>query len=366
MSYAARKPQSRTETEANARILRTLVRQAENRVCADCKRNDTRWASWNVGCFLCIRCSGIHRSMGTHISRVKSIDLDIWTPEQMASMQKWGNHRANLYWEAYLKQGHIPPDHRVESFIRSKYEGRRWALKSALPDDPSVLERGTGAAPAATTAPQAAPAPAAAPAPKTDALLDLLLDNPPDAARPPAAAAKPDVGRSPAAAPAAQGAAAPAVTNGRGGGLFDLDWDDAARSAPAVGTAAAPSAGSARGKDAILSLFSAQKPAPPASSLASAPAPTNLESQLDALRLDGPAATRGTGGVSGVGRIPRTRASSSGGGALGASAPPSGTDGANALLHTQDVWGTASTTTPVSGGRAPADDAFADIWGDFK
>jgi hypothetical protein len=60
---------------------------------------DPRWASWNLyvlhfrlysdltmlhrGVFLCIRCSGIHRGMGTHISRVKSVDLDIWTPEQM-------------------------------------------------------------------------------------------------------------------------------------------------------------------------------------------------------------------------------------------------------------------------------------------
>lgn len=36
------------------------------------------------GVFLCIRCSGIHRSMGTHISKVKSVDLDVWTTEQMA------------------------------------------------------------------------------------------------------------------------------------------------------------------------------------------------------------------------------------------------------------------------------------------
>ena len=37
----------------------------------------------NSGVYLCIRCSGIHRGMGTHISKVKSIDLDTWTPEQM-------------------------------------------------------------------------------------------------------------------------------------------------------------------------------------------------------------------------------------------------------------------------------------------
>ena len=79
------------------------------------------------GVFLCIRCSGIHRGMGTHISKVKSVDLDVWTPEQMEvwfvqnlltlclhtvfqSIQKWGNHRANLYWEAHLKPGHTPPE----------------------------------------------------------------------------------------------------------------------------------------------------------------------------------------------------------------------------------------------------------------
>ena len=70
--------------------------------------------------------------MGTHISKVKSVDLDVWTPEQMEvcllyspptvivlnyvtqSIQKWGNHRANLYWEAHLKAGHVPPDQYVK------------------------------------------------------------------------------------------------------------------------------------------------------------------------------------------------------------------------------------------------------------
>ena len=41
------------------------------------------------------RCSGIHRGMGTHISRVKSVDLDAWTDEQLQSILKWGNARAN-------------------------------------------------------------------------------------------------------------------------------------------------------------------------------------------------------------------------------------------------------------------------------
>ncbi|KAJ8776931.1 hypothetical protein J1605_014949 [Eschrichtius robustus] len=42
-----------------------------------------RWASWNIGVFICIRCAGIHRNLGVHISRVKSVNLDQWTPEQI-------------------------------------------------------------------------------------------------------------------------------------------------------------------------------------------------------------------------------------------------------------------------------------------
>lgn len=43
----------------------------------------TRWASWNIGVFLCIRCGGLHRKLGTHISRVKSVTLDSWTEEEV-------------------------------------------------------------------------------------------------------------------------------------------------------------------------------------------------------------------------------------------------------------------------------------------
>lgn len=47
---------------------------------------DPRWASYSLGVFLCIRCAGIHRKMGTHISKVKSITMDQWTSEQIEVM----------------------------------------------------------------------------------------------------------------------------------------------------------------------------------------------------------------------------------------------------------------------------------------
>jgi Putative GTPase activating protein for Arf len=73
-----------------------LLKKPENRICADCHVvTHPRWASWSLGVFICIRCSGIHRGMGTHISRVKSADLDAWTDEQTEMMKKWGNRRAN-------------------------------------------------------------------------------------------------------------------------------------------------------------------------------------------------------------------------------------------------------------------------------
>ena len=88
---------------------------------------------------MCIRCSGIHRGMGTHISRVKSVDLDSWTDEQMQSILSWGNARANKYWEAKLSSGHAPSESKIENFIRTKYEMKRWVMDGPMPD-PSTLD----------------------------------------------------------------------------------------------------------------------------------------------------------------------------------------------------------------------------------
>ncbi|KAI9484381.1 putative GTPase activating protein for Arf-domain-containing protein [Zychaea mexicana] len=123
--------------EKHATILKGLLRQPGNKYCADCKRKDPRWASWNLGLFVCIRCSGIHRSMGTHISKVKSVDLDTWVPDQVENMTRWGNERANKYWEANLKDKR-PSESNIDMWIRAKYEQKRWAMRGPIPD-PSTL-----------------------------------------------------------------------------------------------------------------------------------------------------------------------------------------------------------------------------------
>ena len=135
-----RGPSTADRAAQNQETIKALLKLEGNKVCADCKRNKhPRWASWNLGVFVCIRCSGIHRGMGTHISRVKSVDLDSWTDEQLQSVLRWGNSRANKYWEAKLAQGHAPSEAKIENFIRTKYESKRWVMDGPLPD-PSTLD----------------------------------------------------------------------------------------------------------------------------------------------------------------------------------------------------------------------------------
>ncbi|XP_019426106.1 PREDICTED: probable ADP-ribosylation factor GTPase-activating protein AGD5 isoform X2 [Lupinus angustifolius] len=85
-----------------------------------------------------MQCSGIHRSLGVHISKVRSATLDTWLPEQVAFIQSMGNEKANSYWEAEL-----PPRYDrvgIENFIRAKYEEKRWVSRDGKPKSPSRLQ----------------------------------------------------------------------------------------------------------------------------------------------------------------------------------------------------------------------------------
>ncbi|ORY35863.1 putative GTPase activating protein for Arf-domain-containing protein [Naematelia encephala] len=88
-----------------------------------------RWASVNLGIFLCVGCASIHRKLGTHKSRVKSVTLDTWTREQITTMRQIGNTASN---QIYNPDEHLHPppsntihserDSEIEKYIRRKYE----------------------------------------------------------------------------------------------------------------------------------------------------------------------------------------------------------------------------------------------------
>uniref|UniRef100_A0A1B0DA60 Uncharacterized protein n=1 Tax=Phlebotomus papatasi TaxID=29031 RepID=A0A1B0DA60_PHLPP len=112
-------------------LLTQMLRDEDNKYCVDCDAKGPRWASWNLGVFLCIRCAGIHRNLGVHISRVKSVNLDAWTPEQVVSLQQMGNSRARAVYEAQLPDGFRRPqtDSALETFIRAKYEHKKYLAR---------------------------------------------------------------------------------------------------------------------------------------------------------------------------------------------------------------------------------------------
>lgn len=108
-----------------------LLSQPGNFECADCHSPNPTWASATFGVFICLHCSGVHRNLGTHITLVRSVELDKWTDEQATTMEHVGNTVGNRFWEARLPKGFARPgphDHaRLEKFIRDKYVVKLWA-----------------------------------------------------------------------------------------------------------------------------------------------------------------------------------------------------------------------------------------------
>lgn len=123
----------------HAKILEGLLKLPENKECADCRSRAPRWASINLGIFICMQCSGMHRSLGVHISQVRSTTLDTWLPEQVVFLQSTGNEVANNYWEAEMPPGYNRGD--IEKFVRNKYQDRKWVSRTER--QPSPTSAGT-------------------------------------------------------------------------------------------------------------------------------------------------------------------------------------------------------------------------------
>ncbi|XP_057245887.1 arf-GAP with GTPase, ANK repeat and PH domain-containing protein 1 isoform X4 [Malurus melanocephalus] len=125
-SCESSKNKSRLTSQNEAMALQSIRNIRGNSHCVDCEAQNPDWASLNLGALICIECSGIHRNLGTHLSRVRSLDLDDWPIELIKVMSAIGNELANSVWEEN-SQGHMKPSsdstrEEKELWIRAKYE----------------------------------------------------------------------------------------------------------------------------------------------------------------------------------------------------------------------------------------------------
>lgn len=153
------RPQQPPEISESSQRLLKQIRDADpaNASCADCGTDQkVDWVSINLGIVICIECSGIHRSLGTHISKVRSVTLDpnSFTPDVVDLILKIGNRVSNSIWEAKLQSATVNPattapkpnaqsnrDQRLK-FITAKYVDRAFVqpISATLSHFPTAEE----------------------------------------------------------------------------------------------------------------------------------------------------------------------------------------------------------------------------------
>ncbi|XP_027964979.1 arf-GAP with dual PH domain-containing protein 2 isoform X3 [Eumetopias jubatus] len=116
------------DRERNKKRLLELLQAAGtgNAHCADCGAADPDWASYKLGIFICLNCSGVHRNF-PDISKIKSVRLDFWDDSTVEFMTHNGNLRGKAKYEARVPAFYYVPQANdclvlKEQWIRAKYE----------------------------------------------------------------------------------------------------------------------------------------------------------------------------------------------------------------------------------------------------
>ncbi|XP_057178403.1 arf-GAP with SH3 domain, ANK repeat and PH domain-containing protein 1 isoform X3 [Triplophysa rosa] len=116
-------------------IIDDVLRMPGNEVCCDCGAPDPKWLSTNLGILTCIECSGIHREMGVHISRIQSIELDKLGTSELLLAKNVGNSSFNEIMEGNLSFPSPKPTPASDmttrkEFINAKYVDHKFSRKT--------------------------------------------------------------------------------------------------------------------------------------------------------------------------------------------------------------------------------------------
>lgn len=119
-------------TKIQETIFSGLSKKPENSECADCKANTPTWVSIDFGVFVCLRCSGVHRSLGPTITRVRSTKLDSFKFDYLNILASVGNRIANDYYENKMPSGYRRPSASASNdetvrFVTEKYVKKAFA-----------------------------------------------------------------------------------------------------------------------------------------------------------------------------------------------------------------------------------------------